>query len=136
MYNSIYNPPYYEQFHNNWVQLDNGLMYIEKDAPRKSDVGDSKISILKIDSKLYHFEMLSASQFDSTKYCVVDWADKLNLNVVINASMYDLKQPLLSKGLLINNSEYANNKKVYEGYNLVIAFNPLDKNLPSFNILI
>lgn len=29
-YNSIYNPTYYQKFHNKWIELEDGLQYIEK----------------------------------------------------------------------------------------------------------
>ncbi len=134
-YNSIYNPPYYEQFSNKWTELEKGLSYIELDAPRKDKVGDSKISILKINPENFSFEMLSASQTDSVPLCVVDWAEKFNLKVVINAGMYDLKRKLSSKGLLQNDLNYSNNSNLYEGYNSIIAFNPIEKGLPNFDII-
>ncbi len=134
-YTSIYNPSYYQKFHNKWVELEEGLHYIEKDAPRKDKVGDSKISILKINPEKFKFEILSATQFDSSSLCVVDWAEKHQLNVVINAGMYDLRNQLKSKGMLQNDETYANNKNLYEGYNMIIAFNPLEKGLPNFDII-
>lgn len=134
-YNSINNPAYYSKFHNKWVEIKPGMNYIEMDGPRKLSIGDSKISILKINPENFTFELLSASQFDSTAMCVVDWAEKHNLTVAINAGMYDVSRQLSSKGLLQNNSDYANNSKFYEGYNMVIAFNPLKKDLPSFDII-
>lgn len=79
--------------------------------------------------------MLSATQFDSSSLCVVDWAEKHHLNVVINAGMYDLRNQLKSKGLLQNDENYANNNKLYEGYNMIIAFNPLEKGLSNFDII-
>lgn len=132
---AFYDPVYYNRFHNQWVQLENGLEYIEKDASTKARVGDSRISVLKINPEKFKFELLSASQFDSTSLCVNDWAEKFNLSVVINAGMYDLKRQLSSKGLLQNNLEYANNGKLYEGYNMMIAFNPLKEGLPEFDII-
>lgn len=135
LYNAFFDSVYYSRFHNQWVQLEEGLSYIEKDAPRKSNIGDSRISILKINPEKFQFEFLSATQFDSSTMCVVDWADKHDLNVVINAGMYDLRRPLSSKGLLQNNQTYSNNGNLYEGYNMVIAFNPLDEKLPDFDII-
>lgn len=135
---SIHTPfvnPSYEKFHNQWAELEDGLWYIEKDAPRKEKTGDSKISILKTNPEKFQFELLSATQFDSVSLCVADWAEKHNLNVVINAGMYDLKRPLMSKGLLQNDLNYSNNPRLYDGYNMMIAFNPLEKGLPSFDII-
>jgi len=131
----FYDMAYYSKFHNNWYNLQDGLQYIEMSGPRKLDIGDSKISLLKIDPNAFTFEMLSASQFDSTKRCAVDWANEFDLNVVINAGMYDLRRQLSSKGMLRNSKDYANNSKLYEGYNMMIAFNPVDgAKVSSFDI--
>lgn len=134
-YTPFYAPSYYQKFHNQWVQLEEGLSYIEKDAPRKEKTGDSKISILKMNPEKFNFELLSATQFDSVSMCVADWAEYHHLNVVINAGMYDLKRPLMSKGMLRNNQDYSNNPHLYDGYNMLIAFNPLEKDLPAFDII-
>lgn len=134
-YTPFDDPSYYKKFHNQWIRLEDGLSYIEKDAPRKEKTGDSRISILKINPEKFHFEMLSATQSDSSPMCVVDWAEKYNLNIAINAGMYDLKRPLMSKGLLQNNRDYANNDQLYDGYNMMIVFNPLEKGLPEFDII-
>lgn len=135
VYNSIYNPPYYEQFYNKWVSLDTGLVYTERDGPRKAVVNDSKISILKINPTLYSFKMLSGTQIDSVSRCVVDWAGLENLSVVINASMYDLRRKQFSKGYLRNTMDYANNANFWEGYNMAICFNPIKKDLPNFDVV-
>ncbi|HNR85461.1 MAG TPA: phosphodiester glycosidase family protein [Taishania sp.] len=134
-YNSIYDPAYYKKFDNTWVNLEDGLDYIEMDGPRKSKIGDSKISLLRINPEKFKFEMLSASQFDSTSKCIVDWAEHHDLMVAINASMYDMRRQLSSKAYMRNTLEYANNPKPYEGYNMAIAFNPLRKGLSEFDII-
>src|SRR5690606_15343621 len=117
LYTSFYNPDYYQKFHNNWTELEDGLHYVEMDGPYKAKVGDSKISLLKIDPTKFDFVIHSATEIDSVSKCVSDWANLRDLKVVINAGMYDLRRQLYSKGLLINSKEHANNPKFYEGYN-------------------
>lgn len=124
----------YAAYHNQWRNLADGLDYIEMDAPKKSFINDSRISILKINPAKVEFKMLSASQFDSVPLCAVDWAEKFNLNVVINASMYDLGRKLSSKGLLQNDDKYSNNPTLYPGYNAMIAFNPKHSSKPNFTV--
>lgn len=131
----FYDMSYYAKFHNKWYTLQDGLEYIEMDGPRQLKISDSKISLLKINPNAFTFEMLSASQYDSVKRCAVDWANEFELNVVINAGMYDLRRQLSSKGLLRNNKSYANNPNLYEGYNMMIAFNPVDgEKVPTFDV--
>lgn len=128
------NPSYY-QYDDTWVELAKGVSYIERTAPDSSKIGDSKISILKMDPNAVEFEFKSALQNDSQMLCAVDYADKFDYNVVINAGMYSLKYYLKSKGLLINNKDFANNPKLYPGYNMMICANPQQKDLPNINIV-
>lgn len=124
----------YNKFENTWVELTKGISYIERVTPEKSIVNDSKISVLKIDPKVADFEFKSATQNDRNMLCVADYAEKFNYNIVINAGMYDVRNYFSSKGLLINNSEYANNPKLYPNYNMMICANPTKDGLPKFCI--
>jgi len=45
-----------------WKNLMDGLQYVELETPEKSVVGDSKISILKVDSRKFDFDFLTASE--------------------------------------------------------------------------
>ncbi|HLU87443.1 MAG TPA: hypothetical protein VKZ44_06780, partial [Taishania sp.] len=83
LYTSFYNPDYYQKFHNNWTELEDGLHYVEMDGPYKAKVGDSKISLLKIDPTKFDFVIHSATEIDSVSKCVSDWANLRDLKVVI-----------------------------------------------------
>ncbi len=48
-------PVSYADYHNKWFNLADGLDYIEMDAPRKSILNDSKISILKVNPNKVDF---------------------------------------------------------------------------------
>jgi hypothetical protein len=122
----------YLRYSDKWVELTKGISYIEKTAPTPSVVNDSKISILKIDPSVAEFEIKSATQNNNEALCVVDYAEKFNYNIVINASMYDLRNQLKSKGLLINDKSYANNPELYPQYNMMICANPTKDGLPNF----
>ncbi len=122
----------YNKFENTWVELTKGVFYIEKTTEKKSIVNDSKISILKIDPNVAEFEFKSATQNDKKMLCVADYAETFNYNIVINSGMYDVKSYFKSKGLLINNSSYANNPNLYPNYNMMICANPKEDGLPNF----
>lgn len=124
----------YADYDNKWFNLADGLDYIEMDAPRKSILNDSKISILKVNPNKVDFQMLSASQNDSMPLTADCWAETYDLNVVINAGMYDLRRKLSSKGFL-QNGDYCNNPALYPGYNMMIAFNPTDTLKNNFKVL-
>jgi len=132
---SFYNPEYYKQFENTWVTLSPGIEYTEKVQDRKSVVGDSKISMLKIDPSKVSFEFKSATELENQKLCVADYAQKFGYNIVINSGMYNLRDGLTSAGLLINNKYYANNPRLRSGYNMMICANPKKPGLPNMQIV-
>lgn len=122
----------YSKFDDTWVELSKGIFYIEKTAPIHSPINDNKISILKIDPNHADFEFKSATQNDKKMLCVVDYAEKFDYNIVINSGMYDVRSYFKSKGMLVNNTEYANNPNLYPNYNMMICANPTAAGLPNF----
>ncbi len=116
-----------------WTNLAKGIDYCETDAPIKSIVNDSKLSILKIQPQQVEFLLLSASEFDNKPRTASGWADSFDLNIVINAGMYNLSKTLLSKGYL-QNYTHKNNPQIHPSYNTMIAFNPKDSLTSNFNI--
>ena len=108
-----------------WKQVGKGVQFCETDAHLKSIIGDSKLTLLKIDPKQVEFDLFTASGMDSISKPVNVWADTMNLNIVFNAGMYDLAKPLISRGLLKNGNHH-NQFTFKEGWNLMFALNPLD----------
>lgn len=108
-----------------WRQIGKGVAFCETDAPLRSQIGDSKLTLLKIDPKQAHFDLFTASGIDSVSRSVKTWADTMNLNIVFNAGMYDLAKPLTSRGLL-KNGLHENQLLYKEGWNVMFAMNPLD----------
>jgi hypothetical protein len=108
-----------------WKQIGKGVQFCETDAPLKSLIGDSKLTLLKIDPKQVEFDLFTASAMDSLPKPVNVWADTMNLDIVFNAGMYDLGKPLISRGLLKNGS-HSNQFTFKEGWNVMFALNPLD----------
>ncbi len=110
----------------NWTTLADGISFCETDAPLRSKIGDSKITLLKIDPKKVDFELITTTGLDSVSRPVNFWADTMNLNIVFNAGMYDLAKPLISRGLLKNDS-HVNQYTYKEGWNMMFALNPKEQ---------
>lgn len=108
-----------------WKKLVDGADFIEMDAPVKSAINDSKISILKINPEKFDFYLLAATEHGNQPLPANEWAEQHGMNIVINAGMYDLSRKLLSKGFL-QNGKHFNNAALYPNYNAMIAFNPAD----------
>ena len=123
-----------ESYLNKWESIAPGADYMEMDAPKKSILNDSRISILKIDPAQFDLFMLSATADNDTAKTVKEWADKYDLNIVVNAGMYDLAKKLSSKGYL-KSQEHCNNPNLYPNYNAMIAFNPIDTMKWKFTVM-
>ncbi len=115
-----------------WKLLDDGLSFVELDAPQKSDVGDSKISILKIDPETYEFKLLTAKENRGNSRTFRQWAQAFNLTAVINAGMY--QTDLLTSVGYMKNYRHINNNHVNRN-NSVFAFSPVDSTLVPARII-
>jgi hypothetical protein len=117
-----------------WKELMQGLLYAEVDAPDKSVVNDSKLTILKIDPRCFDFEFLTASERGNQPRIAPDWAAEFNKNIVINAGMYSYNRTQSNKGFM-KNYEHYNNPKKSDYYNAMLAMHPKDKNKLPFEII-
>lgn len=113
--------------YSHWQSLAKGVQYIETDAPKISYVGDSKITILKLDPSAMEFHVYAATHGDSARKNAYEWADSLRLNIVFNAGMYSLGRPLNARGFLKTFDHY-NNPNLIEGFNCMLAVSPNDTN--------
>jgi hypothetical protein len=109
--------------YSDWVELTKGMEYREIDAPKKSFIGDSKISILRMDPQQFHFDLFTATQYDSLPRDLHTWADTFDLLVAFNAGMYNLARPLQSRAYL-KSGAHLNNGKILENFNLMLALGP------------
>jgi hypothetical protein len=109
--------------YSQWVELTKGMEYREIDAPKKSFIGDSKISILRMDPQHFHFDLYTATQYDSVPRDLHTWADTFDLLVAFNAGMYNLARPLQSRAYL-KSGAHLNNGKILENFNLMLALGP------------
>ncbi len=120
--------------YSNWTELTKGMEYREVNAPIKSIIGDSKLCMLRMDPKYFEYDIHSATQYDKKSRNAYDWADTFRLNVVFNASMYDLSTPLKSKGYL-GTKEHVNNGVIRENYRSMIAIGPKDSSEQNIQVL-
>ncbi len=110
--------------YSNWVTLTNGVQYREIKAPIKSEIGDSKISLVRMDKDSFEFDIYSATEYDSVPRSVSDWANKHKLNIVFNSGMYSQENTLLSRAFLKSSGKHVNNPSIIEDFNLMMAMSP------------
>lgn len=118
----------------NWKNLAPGVDFCETDAPYKSIVNDSKLTVLRIDPKAVEFEMFCATQMDKRSRTVTEWADSFRLNIVFNAGMYDLAHKLISRGYL-KNHEHINKGTSEPNFKSAFVFHPQTAGLASCDIV-
>jgi len=107
-----------------WASIDDGLSIGEFISPSKSIVGDSKITIIKIDPQLYSLRLLCADEQNHSKLTVKEWCGKYKLICAVNAGMFQTDYK--SNVGYMKNFDYNNNSKINSKYNSVAAFNPVD----------
>jgi hypothetical protein len=117
-----------------WRQLDNGLLYCEIDAPEKSILNDSKLSILKIDPSKFDFQLLTSTEYGKIARTAPCWAEEFNMEVVVNTGMYSYSKGQPNKGYL-KNYEHFNNPRMSGYYNAMMVLHPKDTTCLPFEIV-
>lgn len=116
-----------------WLKLANGLDYCELDGPYQSRIGNSKVSFLKINPNVVDLKLLAASQLETSAQTVTQWADSFNLNVVINAGMYDNVSRLMNHAYM-KVGDHINNPNLKPMNNAVIVLDPIRGSQPQMDI--
>lgn len=116
-----------------WEKLDEGLSLKEFLGSKKTYTGESKITVLKIDPKIYDFKLLIASELNETPLTPKQWAKKYGLTAAINAGMYQ-KDRRTNVGFMKNYS-YVNNPRIARSYKAILAFNRKSKDVPIVQII-
>jgi len=116
-----------------WRKVDKGLFIGEFDSLIKSNIGDSKITIVKVDPKFYSFKLLCASEHGRVRMTARKWCDKFSLVAAINAGMYQ-KDGFTNVGFM-KNFNHLNNPQLNSLYKAVLAFNPTASNIPEIQII-
>ncbi len=117
-----------------WKMLMDGMQFAELDAPEKSVVNDSKLSILKVDVRKFDFEFLTASEHGKTMRTAPEWAGEFKQNVIINAGMYKFNKIHSNKGYM-KNYNHLNNPVKSTYFNAMLAMHPKDQSKPPFEII-
>jgi len=117
-----------------WNQLADGIDFCETNAPLKSIINDSKLTILRIDPSKVDFELFCATNMDKQARTVNEWADSFQLNIVFNAGMYDLAHKLVSRGYL-KSKGHVNNGVIHPTFNSMFAFHPVDSTASNYTII-
>lgn len=116
-----------------WKTLAPGMDFVYITAGKPSQVGDSRIFVLRMDANLWQLEAMGISQTgESRGRTAREWSKSQKFSAAINAGMFatDLRTHLGYMG----SSAHVNNGKV-NAYQSVAAFGPRDlKVSPQFRV--
>lgn len=112
---------------------DKGLEILQFKSPQKSFLGDSKITVVRIDPKYYRFRLLCASEHGKKRRTAKDWGLEFQLVGAINAGMFQ-QDSITSTGFMKNFS-HVNNPKANPEYKSYLVFNPSAPGLPEIQLL-
>lgn len=115
-----------------WKKIDEGLYLADYLSTQKSFVGDSKITILKIDPFKYNFNLFSAKKKGENVRTAQVWADHKKQIAVINAGMY--QGDYATNVGYMKNHDFINNGN-FNNDNTITAFNRKDESVPEIQII-
>jgi hypothetical protein len=116
-----------------WKPLAPGLELGIFGASRSNEIGDAKITILRIDPQLWELEFAGASQNQEEQqlHTAREWCEERGFVVAINAGMF--QTDYLSNVGYLKAGDHLNNPGVNH-YLSVAAFDPVVEGLPPFRI--
>ena len=116
-----------------WKTLAPGMDFVYVTAGKPSQVGDSRIFVLRMDPNLWQLEAIGISQTgEASGRTAHEWSESQKFSAAINAGMFatDFKTHLGYMG----SSAHVNNGRA-NAYQSVAAFNPRDsKASPQFRV--
>jgi hypothetical protein len=116
-----------------WHGLGTGLYLGTFLSPQKADVGDSAVSVLRIDPQYYRLELLNASAIETgVPLTPKQWCRQNGLTAAINPSMYqtDYKTSVS----LMRTKDHINNPRLSKDM-AILAFDRQSANVPRAKII-
>jgi hypothetical protein len=116
-----------------WQELAQGLELGIFSAPLPSQIGDSKIRVLRIDPLRYQLRLLSASAFENGRpLSAKQWSRQNGLVAAINASMY--QEDYKSSVSLMRSRAHINNPRLSKDMT-ILAFDRKTADVPRVKMI-
>jgi uncharacterized protein YigE (DUF2233 family) len=113
-----------------WKEADAGLLVAEFEYVFNND--PCAITVVKIDPGQYSFKLLCATQYGKQPFTTKEWAVNHQMLAAVNAGMFQ-ENGMTSVGFM-KNFDHLNNPRLSKA-NTVLAFNPVDENIPEVQIV-
>lgn len=120
-------------YSENWQNVSSGLEYGRFELAVASISGDSHVDIIRIDPKLYDFELLLASEQANQNRTIDKWVQEFKMTGGINAGMFQ-KDYSTGTGYLVN-YQHKNNPSRHSAYNMYFVCNPKEADLPEAQMI-
>jgi hypothetical protein len=119
-----------------WEKIDEGLETAEVVSPQKSFLGDSRITVVRINPARYAFKLVAASEFNTMYKTAPEWCKDKKLVGCVNAGQFSLKDGYSNMGYMKNYAHVNNpNFRKINNYNSVLAFNRKDTGVAPVQII-
>jgi uncharacterized protein YigE (DUF2233 family) len=115
-----------------WKNLSPGLELAGIDAPRRSSMGDSRFTVIRVDPQRRKLRLLMASEAGGKGKTAPQWAKDHNLAVVVNAGMF--AEDRLTASHYMKGRNHVNNPNL-KADNAFLAFDPVDDQVPEVQII-
>jgi hypothetical protein len=119
-----------------WQKIDIGLETAEIPSPQKSFIGDSKITVVRINPDRYAFKLIAASENNKQHKTAPEWCKEKKLLACVNAGQFNLDDQLSNMGYMKNYAHVNNpNLRKINNYNAILAFNRKDTSVGPIQII-
>ena len=116
-----------------WKRLEPGLSLAEPSAPVKSTVGNSRLTVLRIDMTRFALKLITASETGSGNKSPKAWSAERGLIAAVNAGLY-ARDRKTAVGLM-RNYRHVNNARLVRRHRTVFAFNRRSRRVPRTQII-
>jgi hypothetical protein len=117
-----------------WLKLADGLELGIFDSPQPSEIGDSKIRILRIDPERYELKLLNASVSKKGRpLSAKQWCRQNGLVAAINASMF--QEDFKTSVSFMRTRTHVNNPRIRDKDMAILAFDRLGDGVPEVKII-
>jgi hypothetical protein len=116
-----------------WIRVEEGLDIAEVISPEPSDVGDSKLALVRIDPARFEFRLICAAEVGVGPMPIDQWCERYHLQAAINAGMFQADH--LTHVAYMRNGDYVNNGYLRSDYNAFFAFGRRDSTVPEARII-
>jgi hypothetical protein len=130
---TVFSPRPVQSKDDAWKKVDEGLSIGEFASGETSKIEDSRITIVRINPRVYSFKLLCASEHGRIRMTAKKWCQEHNLISAINAGMYQ-EDGIKNVGYM-KNFNHLNNPRLSPTYQAVLAFHPTEPTLAEIQII-